>query len=80
MRVHFNVRNDIVFGLKFVNNVYKLLAKGKNIMMIVDKDEDKMGSFAPQVQPHQFDLPWTEAPSGFLARGDYKGKGLVIFI
>jgi hypothetical protein len=33
MRVHFIVRNDIVFGLKFVNNVYKLLAKGINILM-----------------------------------------------
>ncbi len=29
MRIHFVVRNDIVFGLKFVNNVYKMLAKGK---------------------------------------------------
>ena len=28
MRIHFKVRNDIVFGLKFVNNVYKMLAKG----------------------------------------------------
>ena len=44
----------------------------------VDKDEDKMGSFAPQDKEHVFDLPWCEAPSGFLARGDYKGKGLVI--
>lgn len=38
-----------------------------------------MGSFAPQTTPHVFDLPWNEAPSGFLARGDYKGKGLVSF-
>ena len=30
MRIHFLVRNDIVFGLKFVNNVYKAFAKGKN--------------------------------------------------
>ena len=44
----------------------------------VDKDEDKMGSFAPHEKEHVFDLPWCEAPSGFLARGDYKGKGLVI--
>jgi hypothetical protein len=44
---------------------------------LVDKDEDKMGSFAPQEKEHSFDLPWCEAPSGFLARGDYKGKGLV---
>lgn len=28
LRVHFMVRNDIVFGLKFVNNVYKMFAKG----------------------------------------------------
>ena len=28
MRIYFHVRNDIVFGLKFVNNVYKMLAKG----------------------------------------------------
>jgi hypothetical protein len=39
-----------------------------------------MGSFAPQAKPHEFDLPWTEAPSGFLARGDFKGKGLVHLI
>lgn len=37
-----------------------------------------MGSFAPQDKEHVFDLPWCEAPSGFLARGDYKGKGLVL--
>lgn len=48
MRVHFIVRNDIVFGLKFVNNVYKMLAKGTFWFIKVDKDEDKMGSFAPQ--------------------------------
>lgn len=33
MRIHFNVRNDIVFGLKFVNNVYKMLAKGKKYLI-----------------------------------------------
>lgn len=70
LRIHFVVRFDIVYGLKFVNNVYKLLAR-------VEKEEEKMGSFAPQAQPHTFDLPWVEAPSGFLARGEYKGKGLV---
>lgn len=36
-----------------------------------------MGSFAPQDKPHTYDLEWAEAPSGFIARGDYKGKGLV---
>ena len=62
LRIHFVVRFDIVYGLRFVNNVYKILAR-------VEKDEEKMGSFAPQVKPHTFDLPWVEAPSGFLARG-----------
>ncbi len=37
-----------------------------------------MGSFAPQEKQHVFDLQWQEAPSGFLARGDYKGKGLFL--
>lgn len=32
LRIHFIVRFDIVYGLKFVNNVYKILAR-------VDKDE-----------------------------------------
>jgi len=41
LRVHFMVRYDIVYGLKFVNNVYKTFLK-------VDKDEEKMGSFAPK--------------------------------
>ena len=32
MRIHFVVRNDLVFGLKFVNNVYKAFAKGTHIV------------------------------------------------
>jgi len=27
MRIYFQIRNDIVFRFKFVNNVYKLVAK-----------------------------------------------------
>lgn len=73
MRIHFIVRFDIVYGLKFVNNVYKLFAR-------VDQEEEKMGSFAPQPTPHVFDLAWIEAPKGLLVRGDYKGKGLVNYL
>lgn len=36
-----------------------------------------MGTFAPKKEPQVFDLTAEEAPSGFLARGDYKGKALV---
>jgi len=35
LRIHFKVKYDIVFGLKFVNNVYKLLAKGILIVILV---------------------------------------------
>lgn len=41
LRVHFKVKYDIVFGFRFVNNVYKSFAK-------VDKSDEKLGSFAPQ--------------------------------
>lgn len=37
-----------------------------------------MGSFAPKKEPHYFDLIAEEAPTGFLARGDYKGKALFL--
>ena len=37
-----------------------------------------MGTFAPQAAPHVCDLSWCEAPSGFMARGDYKDKGLFL--
>jgi Rho GDP-dissociation inhibitor len=73
LRIYFVVRFDIVNGLKFVNNVYKMFAR-------VEQEEEKMGSFAPQKTPHVFDLPMVEAPSGILARGEYKGKGLVHFL
>jgi len=48
MRIHFNVRNDIVFGLKFVNNVYKLLAKGNSFIMKLIKMKIKWA-----VLPHK---------------------------
>ncbi|EAS06706.2 Rho GDP-dissociation inhibitor, putative (macronuclear) [Tetrahymena thermophila SB210] len=67
MRVYFRVRYDIVFGLKFVNNVYRHFMK-------VDKYEEKMGCFPPKKEIQQIDLDPEEAPSGFLGRGSYKGK------
>jgi hypothetical protein len=33
LRIHFVVRNDIVCGLKFVNNVWKLGFKGKVLVL-----------------------------------------------
>ncbi len=34
LRVHFMVRYDIVYGLKFVNNVYKTFLKGNNLLTV----------------------------------------------
>lgn len=48
LRVYFMVRYDIVYGLKFVNNVYKTFLKGNSVAYSVEKDEEKMGSFAPK--------------------------------
>jgi hypothetical protein len=45
--------------------------------MAVDKEETMIGSFGPQVAPHEVVLPrkgWDEAPKGLLARGKYKAN------
>jgi hypothetical protein len=45
MRVYFIVRNDIVFGLKFVNNVYKMLAKGSCLLIQLTKMKTRWVAF-----------------------------------
>lgn len=70
IEVTFRVQHDIVSGLKYTNAVYR---KGVR----VDKQVTMLGSFGPQADPHLVVFPrhgWEEAPSGMLARGDYKAK------
>jgi len=70
IRVTFKVQHNIVSGLKYVNQVYR---KG----LPVAKDNQMLGSFAPQAQPYQVTFPrhgWEEAPSGFISRGSYTAK------
>jgi hypothetical protein len=50
MRIHFKVRNDIVFGLKFVNNVYKLLAKGNRIAIQSTRTRTKWAASLPKTR------------------------------
>lgn len=50
MRIHFKVRNDIVFGLKFVNNVYKLLAKGNSIAIQSTRMRTKWAASPPKTR------------------------------
>lgn len=71
IRLTFKVHNDIVYGLKFWNIVKKLKMK-------VEQEEHVVGSFAPTVEPHVFDLPQAVAPKGFFQRGSYKGKAMLI--
>lgn len=67
LKIRYYVQHDIVVGLRFVNTVSKLLLK-------VDEIDDNIGSFAPKTERYEFTSREDEAPSGFLARGNYKGK------
>ena len=49
-------------------------------LLLVDKQEDVLGTFAPTLEPHVVDLPVDEAPEGFFKRGSYKGKSMVAAI
>ena len=52
------------------------------VSIVVDKSNTMLGSFGPQADPHVVVFPrhgWDEAPSGMLARGDYKAKSQVGF-
>ncbi|ELR24764.1 rho guanine dissociation factor isoform 2, putative [Acanthamoeba castellanii str. Neff] len=70
IEVAFRVQHEIVAGLKFINLVFR---KGVRVA----KEEEMLGSFPPQGEAHVVVFPrhgWEEAPSGMLARGNYKGK------
>ena len=62
-----------MYGLKFVNNVWKNKIK-------VDKFEEVMGTFLPKNEEQVFNITAEQAPSGFLARGRYIGKIMVSLI
>mmetsp|Transcript_14169 Transcript_14169/g.15693 ORF Transcript_14169/g.15693 Transcript_14169/m.15693 type:complete len:190 (+) Transcript_14169:49-618(+) len=58
--VKFHVQNDIVSGLKIINQVFR-----RNIK--VAKDEEMLGSYAPSDEVRSITFPrhdWEEAPSG----------------
>lgn len=50
------------------------------LRLLVAKDQQMIGSFGPQVAPHEVTFPrngWEEAPSGMLSRGSYTAKSQV---
>jgi len=69
-RVTFRVQHNVVLGLKILNTVSKL---GKTL----SEDTEMLGTYPPKNDFQAVDIPrndWTEAPSGMLARGEYKAK------
>ncbi|CAO3641349.1 unnamed protein product [Cunninghamella echinulata] len=67
MKVKFRVQHDVVSGLKYLQVV-----KRKGIR--VDKTEEMIGSYGPQVSAYEKKFQAEEAPSGMLARGHYEAK------
>ena len=74
IRIDFAVQHEIVSGLKYINQVYR-----SGIRAV--KEEEMLGSFAPQPKHHSVTFPkqgWEEAPKGALARGKYTAKSRFI--
>ncbi|BFU20926.1 Rho GDP exchange inhibitor, putative [Entamoeba histolytica HM-1:IMSS-B] len=70
MRVTFRVQHQPVLGLRILNTVSKL---GKQVA----SDEEMLGSYPPKNEFNALELPkndWNEAPTGMLARGEYKSN------
>jgi len=65
MRIHFIVRNDIVFGLKFVNNVYKLLAKGNACYMQSTRTRTRWAALLPRRSNTSLTCPGVKHPAVF---------------
>jgi len=63
----FNVNNEIVSGLR-----YSQVVKRKGIA--VDKVDVMVGSYAPKAEMYSYKTDAEEAPSGMIARGNYKVK------
>jgi len=71
MRVSFRVQHNVVLGLQIKNTIFtKIGAK-------IASDVEMLGTYPPKNTFQAVEIPkndWNEAPSGVLARGEYKGK------
>ncbi|KAD7117415.1 hypothetical protein E3N88_04683 [Mikania micrantha] len=63
----FQVRNNIVSGLKYKNTVWKTGLR-------VEKTKEMIGTFSPQQEPYTHEIHEDITPSGILARGSYSAK------
>ncbi|CAO2833634.1 unnamed protein product [Amaranthus hypochondriacus] len=67
LRFCFQVSNNIVSGLRYINTVWKTGLK-------VDSTKEMIGTFSPQGEPYTHEMPEETTPSGFFARGSYSAK------
>ncbi|CCD22376.1 Rdi1p NDAI_0A02180 [Naumovozyma dairenensis CBS 421] len=67
LKITFKVQHEIITGLRYVQYI-------KKAGIAVDKIDDHLGSYAPNTEAkpyYEVELPESEAPSGFFARGNY---------
>lgn len=67
LHIQFKIQHEIITGIRYVQYI-------KKAGIAVDKIDDNIGSYAPNTKTKPFyevELPESEAPSGFLARGNY---------
>ncbi|XP_072044329.1 rho GDP-dissociation inhibitor 1-like [Amphiura filiformis] len=64
IKITFQVYNDIVCGLKYMQTTHK---KG----IAVDKQKIMMGSYGPKTEDQEYTTPTQDAPKGLLGRGSY---------
>lgn len=71
LKLTFKIQHEIVTGLKYLHVV-------KRMGLAVDKAEEMVGSYGPQVASYEKRFPPDEAPSGMMARGTYDVRSAFI--
>jgi Rho GDP-dissociation inhibitor len=69
LKIYFYVQREIVTGLKYVQESYRVGVR-------VDKSNFMVGSYGPKSELQSFTTPKEEAPTGMIARGTYHIKSL----
>ncbi|CAI9295420.1 unnamed protein product [Lactuca saligna] len=67
LRFSIKINNDIVCGLRYTNTVWKTGIK-------VEHWKEMLGTFSPQPEPYEHEMPEETTPSGMFARGSYSAK------
>ncbi|XP_069005782.1 rho GDP-dissociation inhibitor 3 [Embiotoca jacksoni] len=71
LKIHFQVRRDIVSGLKYRHVTYRKGVRMNKVVCMV-------GSYGPRAEEQEFLCPADEAPQGMMSRGPYQIKSCFI--